>query len=94
MIDAGIMQAYKGYTEPFIQTNGINSNVAGTPYLTSYYWANRSLFFKAQFEIINDLFVFAEYWNTNIDGLSMTQYTAPFYYNKTNTITVGLNAGF
>jgi hypothetical protein len=94
MIDAGIMQAYKGYTEPFIQTNGINSNVAGTPYLTSYYWGNRSVFLKAQFEIINDLFVFVEYWSTKIDGLSMAQYTSPFYYNKTNTITVGLNAGF
>ncbi|HXB40167.1 MAG TPA: hypothetical protein VNZ49_06465 [Bacteroidia bacterium] len=94
MIDLGFIQAYKGHTEPFMQTNGVNANVAGTPFLTTADWSNQSAFIKAQYEIINDLFIFAEYWQSNIDGISTNQYTAPFYYGKTNTITLGLNAGF
>jgi hypothetical protein len=55
---------------------------------------SESVFLKAQFEIINDLFIFAELWHTNVHGVAMKDYTAPFYYGKTNTITLGINAGF
>lgn len=94
MIDLGFIQAYKGPTGPFVSVNGVNAGVAGATFLPAYEWSSQSVFVKAQWEIINDLFIFAEFWNTTIDEISTSTYTAPFYYGKTNTITVGLNAGF
>jgi hypothetical protein len=94
VLDVGYTVAYKGYTEPFIQVNGVNANVAGTPFMTKYYWGNTTLSARAQFEIINDLFVFAGLQSSAIDGLHMSSYTAPFYYGNTTTLNFGLNAGF
>jgi len=94
VLDLSYTVAYKGYTEPFIQVNGVNANVAGTPFLTSYYWSNSSAVARLQFEIINDLFVFGGVQLSNIGGLEMNKYTAPFYYGNTTTINFGINAGF
>lgn len=92
--DLGYAVAYKGYTEPFIQVNGVNANVAGTPFMTSYYWANSTASARVQYEFINDLFIFAGIQASTIDGLEMQRYTAPFYQGNTTTINIGLNAGF
>lgn len=94
VFDLGYSVAYKGEVQDFVQVNGVNAGVAGAKFLTSYYWSQRSLLAKVQYEIINDVFVFGSVLVSKVDGLLATQYTAPFYQGNTNTITVGINAGF
>lgn len=93
-LDAGFTYARKGLAQPFIQVNGANLGVAGSSVLNSVEWMNQTVSLRAQYEVINDLFVFASCNVSTISGNAMQQYTPVFYYNNTNTISVGLNAGF
>jgi len=96
-LDFGYSQARKGPVSPFIQVNGVNQGVAGAQFMTSTQWNNRTAYVKAQFEIINDVFIFAQFTMSDIKAASPTllsDYTPSFYWGKTNTFTGGLNIGF
>jgi len=93
-LDAGLTYARKGPVSPFIQVNGTNAGVAGAQTLTRTEWSSQIVSFRAQYEVINDLFIFASYNVSNISGNMMTTYTPQFYYGNTTTINVGINAGF
>ncbi len=92
-IDLGYTQAIKGPVRDFVQINGIN-NVAGTPYMENILWMKNATSLKVNYEIINDLFIFAEGTYSDVSGIMTTQYTPDFYTGKTKTISLGLNAGF
>lgn len=92
-IEAGYIRARKGSVLTFQQINGIN-NVAGTPFMKSIEWTNKTIFLKVQYEIVNDAFVFGEYSSNNIQGIGVYQYSPAFYYGNPNTINVGMNIGF
>lgn len=94
MINLGYSQSRKGPVSPFIQVNGVNQGVAGAQFMTSTMWQNKMAFLKIQYEIINDVFIFANYQMQNIDGIMQSTYSPAFYYGKTNTLTSGLNIGF
>ena len=96
-LDAGYTQARKGPVSPFIQVNGVNQGVAGAQFMQSTQWSNHTAYFKAQFEIINDVFIFMQASVSDIKAASPTilsLYTPYFYQGKTNTLTGGINIGF
>jgi hypothetical protein len=92
-IDLSYTQAIKGPVREFTQTNGVN-NVAGTPFMENILWMNNTTSIKAYYEIINDVFVFAEGSYSDVSGLMTTNYTPEFYKGKTKTISLGMNIGF
>lgn len=94
MIDLGYVNARKGPVSPFVQVNGVNAGVAGAEFMQSVHWSSNSIYLKAQYEIINDAFIFAEANIMKTDGIMQPTYSPAFYYGNTNTITFGLNAGF
>jgi len=96
-LDFGYSQARKGPVSPFIQVNGVNQGVAGAQFMTSKQWNNKTAYLKVQYEIINDVFVFAQFSMSDIKAAStviLQEYTPSFYQGKTNTLTGGLNIGF
>jgi hypothetical protein len=94
VFETGYIQAQKGPVKNFVLVNGINAGVAGAKFMESTQWLSTTLFIKAQYEIINDVFVFAEYTNMETKGMMLNIYSPVFYQGKTNTITTGLNIGF
>jgi hypothetical protein len=108
-LDAGFSWAKKGQVLAYQQINGINNN-AGTPFMQNIQWQNKSLLLKAQFEIINDVFIFASCTVQDITGTTygIETYSPAFYYGHTTTVngikvpsngttvtmTGGLNWGF
>ena len=96
-LDFGYSQARKGPVSPFIQVNGVNQGVAGAQFMTSKQWSNKTAYVKVQYEIINDVFIFAQFAMSDIKAANQTllnEYTPAFYQGKTNTLTGGLNIGF
>ena len=93
-LDAGFTYARKGLAQAFIQVNGANLGVAGASVLNSVEWTNQTISLRAQYEVINDLFVFTACNLSSISGNALQQYTPAFYYGNTKTINIGINAGF
>ena len=93
-IDVSYTQALKGEVKTFQQINGAN-NVAGTAFMAGgTYWENSTISLKTYYEIINDVFVFAEGRYSSITGKMLNTYTPGFYKGTTKTVNVGLNIGF
>jgi hypothetical protein len=99
-LDLGYTSAIKGPVRAFQQVNGVN-NTAGAVWIESISYQSDMINLRANYEIINDLFIFAEGSYRKVSGINVPDYVAPFYYgtgafNKgsTQTINVGLNAGF
>ena len=65
----------------------------GNPFMDSVEWENKTLGFRASYQIINDGYVFLNYLNSNISG-DVDKYTAPVFHGKQNTISIGANFGF
>lgn len=108
-IDAAVSWARKGPVLAYQLINGANNN-AGTPFMQSIQWQNKSAMLKVQYELINDLYIFAAAQYQEITGTTtgIETYSPAFYYGKTNTVggvkvpangntitlTGGLNFGF
>jgi hypothetical protein len=108
-LDAGFSWARKGQVLAYQQINGVNNN-AGTPFMTNIQWQNKSLLLKAQYELVNDVFIFVACNYQQISGTTygIETYSPAFYYGNTatangvkvpangNTVTLtgGLNVGF
>jgi hypothetical protein len=99
-LDLGYTSAIKGPVRAFQQINGVN-NTAGAVWIESISYMSDMISLRANYEIINDLFIFAEGSYRKVSGINVPDYVAPFYYGtgsfnngSTKTINVGLNAGF
>lgn len=92
-LDLSYTQAVKGPTQDFVQTNGVN-NVAGTNYMQSVVWMNNITSLKVNYEIINDIFIYAEGKYSDVSGIMTPTYSPDFYLGKTKTVNLGLNIGF
>ncbi|MBS1636781.1 MAG: hypothetical protein JST26_12770 [Bacteroidetes bacterium] len=93
-IDLAYVLARKGAVNPFVQVNGVNAGVAGAQFMQGAMWVNEQVYFKAQYEIINDVFIFGSCAYGNTNGLMLQTYSPAFYQGKTTTATGGVNIGF
>lgn len=66
----------------------------GNPFLSSIEWESTEIKFDVNYQIINDMYVFATFARLNTSGNTLKQYTPEFYQGKTNTFSVGFNVGF
>lgn len=92
-IDISYTQAIKGPVLEFAQINGVN-NVAGTPYMENILYMRNTTAIKANYEIVNDVFIFGEGSYSDVSGIMSGAYTPDFYLGQTKTITLGMNVGF
>jgi len=65
----------------------------GNPFMDSVEWENNTIAFRANYQIINDGFIFLNYVYSNISG-DLDKYTAPVFHGKQSTISLGANFGF
>ncbi len=65
----------------------------GNPFMDSVEWENKTIAFRASYQIVNDGYVFFNYLNSNISG-DLDKYTASVFHGKQNTISFGANFGF
>ncbi len=65
----------------------------GLPFLEEIIWESKDLNIHVNYQIINDLFVFVNYRNSNITG-DLDNYTHPLWHGSTNTLSMGMNFGF
>jgi hypothetical protein len=92
-IDLSYTQAIKGPVKDFAQINGVN-NVAGTPFMENILWMNNTTSLKVYYEVVNDVFIFADGSYSDVSGLMTTTYSPAFYAGKTKTVSLGVNVGF
>lgn len=65
----------------------------GNPFMDTVEWENQSIAFNANYQIINDGYLFARFIHSNISG-DQDKYTSPVFHGKQNTISFGMNFGF
>ncbi len=63
------------------------------PFMKTVVWENRELSISANWQFINDAYLYFSYMIRKNSG-DEKSYTAPYYYGKTNTVEVGVNYGF
>lgn len=66
----------------------------GIPFLESVEWENKTIRFRACYQIINDAYFYGEYRYSDISGNDLVKYTHPLWHGKTNTLSIGANFGF
>jgi len=95
-IELDYIQDRKGPVITYQQVNGVNNN-AGTPFMNEVQWKSRAVLFKMQYELINDLYVFAQCYMSEVSAANiaiLNLYSPTFYQGNKITITGGLNFGF
>jgi hypothetical protein len=80
----------KGPDYPYIRES---EKVLGIDFMESVEWEQQLIGLKASYQILNDLFVFAEIEKQNVKG-NYERYNAPYYRGNTSTYSFGLNFGF
>ncbi|MCB2197316.1 MAG: hypothetical protein KQH79_15760 [Bacteroidetes bacterium] len=65
----------------------------GNPYMDSVEWENKTIAFRASYQVINDGYIFLNYVHSDISG-DLDKYTAPVFHGKQSTISLGANFGF
>lgn len=62
-------------------------------FMDSVTWKSKSFALDVNYQVFNDIFLFAGYsWEHNTGDIE--KYTAPYFRGKTNTFSVGMNWGF
>jgi hypothetical protein len=95
-IELDYIQDRKGPVITYQQVNGVNNN-AGTPFMNEVQWKSRAVLFKMQYELINDLYVFAQCYMSEVSAANiaiLNLYSPTFYQGNKITLTGGLNFGF
>lgn len=92
-IDVSMTHALKGPVNPFTQVNGANT-VTGAVFIETVSYQNDEYNLNINYELINDLHIFAGGSYRKVSGINVPAYVAPFYYGSTTTFQVGLAAGF
>lgn len=62
-------------------------------FLDTVVWKSVSAGLEASYQLLNDIYLFCSYTHQNDTG-EIEKYTAPFFWGKTNTFSIGLNYGF
>jgi len=73
---------------------GTGTEVWGLKFIEDLKWQNQAFNLHASYELINDLYLSLDYQYQNITGEDKVLYTQDLFLDKTNTIFVGLAAGF
>jgi len=63
------------------------------PLLKNITWEGHSILISANYEIVNNAYVYIKYQNADITG-KVKKYTPEFYWGNTNTFSIGANVGF
>ena len=84
------LYAMKGPDYPY---TGTGSSVLGLPFMSNIEWSEKNISFKTNYEILNDIFISAEFSNAFYNDHPYS-YEPKFFKGKTNTFTFGLNWGF
>ncbi len=63
------------------------------PLLKNITWESHSILISANYEIVNNAYVYIKYQNADITG-KLKKYTPEFYRGNTNTFSMGVNLGF
>ncbi len=92
-LEAAATLAEKGEDYPYLGTGGSG---LGLPFLDRVLWRSRQVAFSAEYEIINDGFVFAGFEYRRMTGADslQEQYAPAVYRGETSTVTAGLRFGF
>ncbi len=74
----------------------LDQTVDTHPFLERVVWQNQTFSFKANYEFINNSFLFFEFLMSDISGDQdkVELYTPEFFRGKTNTLSAGFNFGF
>lgn len=64
----------------------------GNPPLAETRWSNRTTGFKAGYQVINDLYIWVSFLNSNITG--EPSWSPAFFRGNNNTLNAGITAGF
>lgn len=62
-------------------------------FLDTIEWKQKLFALKAQYQILNDIYLFGSYEYREVTGLE-EKYTAPYFRGTTHTLSVGMNYGF
>jgi hypothetical protein len=81
----------KGPDHEYEEISGV-PNVKGLVWINSVAWSNTTIAFKANYELLNDVHIFAQALSANIEG--DPQYSPGFMYGKQLTLVGGMNIGF
>ncbi len=95
-IELDYIQDRKGPVIAYVQVNGVNNN-AGTPFMNGVQWKSKAVLFKMQYELINDLYIFAQCYVSEVSAVNSTilnLYSPTFYQGNKVTLSGGLNFGF
>ncbi len=89
-VNLNYIYSRKGPDIPYIREREI---ILGRSFMESVEWENSSVSVRADYQIINDLFLFLELTNSNITG-DVQRYTPEFFHGNTTTISFGINFGY
>lgn len=64
----------------------------GNPPLSEVTWSNRTAGFRADYQLINDLYIWISAFSSNISG--NPGWSPAYLYGKNNTVNAGFTAGF
>ena len=72
--------------------NELGGSRVGNPPLASIEWHNTTFGLKGSYQVINDLYTWFSFTNSNIRGNE--DWSAPYFSGKKNTFNLGLTLGF
>jgi hypothetical protein len=74
----------------------LDSNLTRRPFMEKVMWEEKTMAFSARYEVLNNVFVYAEYRLSDIhgDSSSVERHTAGFFRGKNNIVSFGFNMGF
>jgi hypothetical protein len=90
IVDLNYTYSRKGPDIPYIREANI---ILGRSFMESVEWENSTLSLKANYQVINDCFLFLELIHSNIIG-DVERYTPEFFRGKTTTFSFGINFGY
>jgi hypothetical protein len=73
--------------------DGVYSHGLGLPWLSTITWYNKSVSFKASYQVFNDIFVFCGYTNSFVKD-DFGVYSPEYFRGNTNTFSFGMNWGY
>lgn len=70
----------------------VGTNRLGNPPLASVEWHNTAFGLKASYQVINDLYTWFSFTNSDVRG--ETRWSPEYFYGKKNTVNMGVSLGF